>query len=269
MKKSAFISDILFSFAVTFLPALCLLRYLRLPLSASLLFAAVAGLLVSLPVWFFLDKKREKLCLKKQDEEAKEKLLLHLALSTQKQNAEYFAGYFSSKAKREAEKASSEEAPVRAEPVKVRTCAGFYAIETAEELCFPLFTVRPANGDEAAAIVRAKSDKQKRLLCGELSPEAEKLCAGFGIETTTAADAYLMLKKENFLPEHDLCEDAFTPQKKKRLHLYFAKSNSRRFLLGGVLILLTSLITPFPLYYLIFGSALVLSSIFVRIFGYR
>ena len=100
MKKSAFISDILFSFAVTFLPALCLLRYLRLPLSASLLFAAVAGLLVSLPVWFFLDKKREKLCLKKQDEEAKEKLLLHLALSTQKQNAEYFAGYFSSKAKR-------------------------------------------------------------------------------------------------------------------------------------------------------------------------
>ena len=155
MKKSAFISDILFSFAVTFLPALCLLRYLRLPLSASLLFAAVAGLLVSLPVWFFLDKKREKLCLKKQDEEAKEKLLLHLALSTQKQNAEYFAGYFSSKAKREAEKASSEEAPVRAEPVKVRTCAGFYAIETAEELCFPLFTVRPADGDEAAAIVRA------------------------------------------------------------------------------------------------------------------
>ena len=78
----------------------------------------------------------------------------------------------------------------------MRTCAGFYAIETAEELCFPLFTVRPANGDEAAAIVRAKSDKQKRLLCGELSPEAEKLCAGFGIETTTAADAYLMLKKE-------------------------------------------------------------------------
>ena len=78
-----------------------------------------------------------------------------------------------------------------------------------------------------------------------------------------------MLKKENFLPSHNLCEHASTPQNKKRLHLYFAKSNSRRFLLGGVLILLTSLITPFPLYYLIFGSALVLSSIFVRIFGYR
>ncbi|MFQ7078431.1 MAG: hypothetical protein ACLRSW_11120 [Christensenellaceae bacterium] len=85
--------------------------YLRLPLSASLLFAAVAGLLVSCPV-VLLDKA-EKLCLKKQDEEAKEKLLLHLALST-KQNAEYFGGYFSSKA-REAE-SLPEEAPVRRSP---------------------------------------------------------------------------------------------------------------------------------------------------------
>ena len=59
------------------------------------------------------------------------------------------------------------------------------------------------------------------------------------------------------------------PKKKKRLRAWFAKSNSRRFLLGGTLILLTSLITPFPLYYIILGSALVLSAVFVRIFGYR
>ena len=75
MKKSAFISDILFAFAVTFIPALCLFRYLRIPLSASLLFAAAAGILVALPVWLFLDRKREKLFLKKQDEETMEKLI--------------------------------------------------------------------------------------------------------------------------------------------------------------------------------------------------
>ena len=64
-------------------------------------------------------------------------------------------------------------------------------------------------------------------------------------------------------------EDTSAPKKKKRLRAWFAKSNSRRFLLGGTLILLTSLITPFPLYYIILGSALVLSAVFVRIFGYR
>ncbi len=255
MKKSAFISDILFAFAVTFIPALCLFRYLRLPLSASLLFAAAAGIFVALPVWFFLDRKREKLFLKKQDEETMEKLMLHLALSTPRQNAEFFRRFF-------AEKEENGE-------TKTRTAAGLNAVETAEILYFPLFTVRPADGDEAAAVVRAKTEKQKCILCGQLSPEAEKLCSRLNIQTKVAKDVYAMLKEGNALPEHYLCEEAFAKKKKKRLKLYFAKSNSRHFLLGGILILLTSLITPFPLYYLIFGSALILSSVFVRIFGYR
>ena len=241
MKKSAFISDILFAFAVTFIPALCLFRYLRIPLSASLLFAAAAGILVALPVWFFLDRKREKLFLKKQDEETMEKLMLHLALSTPRQNAEFFRRFFAAKE----------------ENGETKT------------LYFPLFTVRPADGDEAAAVVRAKTEKQKCILCGQLSPEAEKLCSRLNIQTKVAKDVYAILKEGNALPEHYLCEEAFAKKKKKRLKLYFAKSNSRHFLLGGILILLTSLITPFPLYYLIFGSALIISSVFVRIFGYR
>ncbi len=270
MKKSAFISDIIFAFAVVFLPVLCFFRYLRLPLVASLLFAAAAGILAAVPVWFFLDRKRDRLCLKKQDEEEKNKLLLHLALSTGKQNAEYFRNFFLSRAEKEAEEKEEPEKKERKEFLcKTKICGGLYAVETEDKLYFPLFTVRPADGDSAAVIVRAKSDKQKCLLCGELAPETEKLCAGFGVETTTGNEIYRMLKKEDFLPEHYLCENASAPKKKKRLRVYFAKSNSRHFLWGGVLILLTSLITPFPLYYLIFGSVLILSSIFVRIFGYR
>ena len=171
------------------------------------------------------------------------------------QNAEFFRRFF-------AEKEENGE-------TKTRTAAGLNAVETAEILYFPLFTVRPADGDEAAAVVRAKTEKQKCILCGQLSPEAEKLCSRLNIQTKVAIDVYAMLKEGNALPEHYLCEEAFAKKKKKRLKLYFAKSNSRHFLLGGILILLTSLITPFPLYYLIFGSALILSSVFVRIFGYR
>ena len=81
-------------------------------------------------------------------------------------------------------------------------------------------------------------------------------------------DVYRMLKKGSALPEHYLGEDAL-PKKKKKRELWFAKSNSRRFLFGGTLILLTSLITPFPYYYLLSGSLLIISAVFVRIFGYR
>lgn len=142
-------------------------------------------------------------------------------------------------------------------------------LETEDILFFPLFSVRPVDGDAVAAVLRVKSEKRKYLLCGELAPEAEKLCARFDIRAITGNEVYCILKKGEALPEHYLGEDTSVPKKKKRLRAWFAKSNSRRFLLGGTLILLTSLITPFPLYYIILGSALVLSAVFVRIFGYR
>ena len=95
MKKSAFISDIVFAFLVIFLPAVCLFRYWRFPLAAAAALAALTGAFASLLTYFFLRWKREKLCLKKQDEETRDKLLLHLALQGKEENVKYFAEFFS------------------------------------------------------------------------------------------------------------------------------------------------------------------------------
>lgn len=262
MKKSAFISDIIFAFLVIFLPAVCLFRYWRFPLAAAAALAALTGAFASLLTYFFLRRKREKLCLKKQDEETRDKLLLHLALQGKEENVKYFAEFFSA---HDAE-GGKTEAPV---DVKTNGRKEVSRLETEDILFFPLFSVRPVDGDAVAAVLRVKSEKRKYLLCGELAPEAEKLCARFDIRAITGNEVYCILKKGEALPEHYLGEDTSAPKKKKRLRAWFAKSNSRRFLLGGTLILLTSLITPFPLYYIILGSALVLSAVFVRIFGYR
>ena len=94
MKKSAFISDIVFAFLVIFLPAVCLFRYWRFPLAAAAALAALTGAFASLLTYFFLRRKREKLCLKKQDEETRDKLLLHLALQGKEDNVKYFADFF-------------------------------------------------------------------------------------------------------------------------------------------------------------------------------
>lgn len=261
MKKSAFISDIIFAFLVVFLPAVCLFRYWRFPLAASVALAALTGALASLLTYLFLRRKRERLCLKKQDEETRDKLLLHLALQGKEANLKYFSEFFET---HDAE--GGESTPVN---VRVNGRKDFSRLETEEALFFPLFSVRPVDGDAVAAILRVKSEKRKYLLCAELAAEAEKLCARFDIRAITGNEVYLILKKGAFLPEHYRGEETSAPKKKKRLRAWFAKSNSRRFLLGGTLILLTSLITPFPLYYILLGSALVLSAVFVRIFGYR
>lgn len=266
MKKSAFISDVIFAFAAAFLPALCLFRYRGLSLPLSVLTAALAGGLSAALIYALLHKKRERLCLKKRDEENRDKLLLHLALQGEKANSDYFLKFFKTKVDGKADGQAGENARGTAELKRLK---GVARIETETENFYPLFTLCPLDADKIAPVLYGEGEKRKCLLCSGLTEEAQKLCARFDVRTITGNEVYLMLKKEDFLPEHYLGDDARPPQKKKRLHAWFAKSNSRRFLSGGTLILLTSLITPFPLYYLILGSALILSAVFVRIFGYR
>lgn len=247
MKKSAFISDLLFAFGVVFLPALCLLRYRRLPLWAAFTLAAMLGVLSALTVFLYLRQKREKLCLEKQDRETKEKLLLHLALQSPDKILEDFSKFFSSHDETGAPKDSPEGA----------------AGDKSESA--PKNTVRSAAAQKRknASCVRTEQEVFFRLFF-----PAEYGDDPVGVHVIKGNDVYRMLKKGSALPEHYFGEDAL-PKKKKKRELWFAKSNSRRFLFGGTLILLTSLITPFPYYYLLSGSLLIISAVFVRIFGYR
>ena len=260
-----------------FLPALCLLRYRRLPLWAAFTLAAMLGLLSALAVFLYLHQKREKLCLEKQDRETKEKLLLHLALQSSDKILNDFADFFSSHDETGAPKNSSEDVtddePEHAPKNAARSAAAqkrksASCVRTEQGEFYPVFSLCPLDADRVVPILCGKKQAEKYLLCNELTEEAEKLCLRFGVHVIKGNEVYLMLKKGNALPEHYLGEDAL-PKKKRKKELWFAKSNSRRFLFGGTLILLTSLITPFPYYYLLSGSLLIISAVFVRIFGYR
>lgn len=261
MKKSAFISDVIFAFGAAFLPALCLLRYKRFPLWAALALSAIAGAFAAFAVFAFLRKKREKLCLEKRDEEMKEKLLLHLTLQGETKNLDYFSRFFEG----HGEDGSPAPSP---KAVRLGKRRGASFVKTEDGDFYPLFSLCPLDADRVAPLLCGEKDAAKYLLCGELSPEAEKLCARFDVRVMKGADVYRMLKKGDALPKTYLGGD-LPQRKKKRVTVWFAKANSRRFLLGGALILLTSLLTPFPFYYLVSGSILILSAVFVRIFGYR
>ncbi|MBQ8886041.1 MAG: hypothetical protein IJY62_06710 [Clostridia bacterium] len=301
MKKSAFISDLLFAFFSTFIVTLCLLRYLRLTLPASLLFAAALGVLVSAPVYLLLDKKRTKAKRKQKEDAESQKLFLQLALSSDKRNAEYFRALFTlpefvSKNPLHFPEAKTPAQATRLPPpsgvgqclsiedriekpreneigkeYKLRTISGLYAIETPSALVFPVFTMRPADGDLIAEIIRVSTKKKKFLFCSDLSPEAKKLAESFCIQTEAGGKIYSLLKDFSFLPEHYEYEPTAAPAAKmeRKKRLWFGKNNARAFFVGGVMLLLTSLITPFPLYYLIFGGILLSSAVLVRIFGYR
>ena len=245
MKKSAFISDVLFAFFTSFLFSLCLFRYEKIGLLFSLLLASFCGVLCAVSVFAYLKSKRKNFFLKKSDEDRKNKLLFHLTLLSNDQIAEFFKKTLAPNAQRR----------------------GKLQVFTEEEAYFLHFKFSPVNADSLTDFFRLRTNKQKILLCSSIDEQARALCEQFQVQIKTENDVYAFLKEKNAIPEHFLGEP---PQKtpKKHFQNWFAKKNYKHFLLAATLILLSSMWSPFPTYYLIFGTILLLVSILVRILGY-
>jgi hypothetical protein len=187
--------------------------------------------------------------LKKSDETQKEKLLLHLALSSDEANTQYFKNALSSVLNAAVQK------------------FGKLRLFTPSEFYFLHFSLSPVTADEVAAYSRLKLGKQKILFCAHIEEAANELCQRLDIRVKTGEQVYMFLKEGEFLPPNYLGEETAASKQKRRFKLWFSKSNGKRFFVGGSLVLFTSLITPFPFYYILFGCGLWLTALLVRIFG--
>ena len=249
MKKSAFLSDVFFAFFTVGIFTLCLFRYLGLRLVVALLLAAICGVLAAGGVGSLLQSKRKSFFLKKSDEAQKQRLLTHLALLSDERKTQFFL------------KALSDETSFAKRFGRLR-------LYTQEAFYFLSFRFAPLSADEVANAARLKTAKRKIFLCAQTDEEALRLSKQLGVEIVTGEAVYSMVKSREALPETYLCDEKKEEKRKRRLHACFAKANGKRFLVGGVLILLTSLLTPFPYYYLVFGSLLLVAAVLIRIFGY-
>ena len=248
MRKSAFISDLIFTFFLVAIFFLCLFRYLGWGMFLSLIVAIVCGGVAALGVFALGQNKRKRLYLKRSEETQKDKLLAHLSLLSDAKKTAFFQTVLSQKS-----------ATQRFSVLRLTSNTEFYFLK---------LRFSSVSADEIADISRLKTSKQKILLCNLIDEDAKNLCERLNIRVWTGNEVYSLVKAANALPERFLGEP--TPQNKRKIRLRacFSKRNSRRFLVGGCLILLTSLITPFPYYYLVFGSAMLLAAILIRIFGY-
>ena len=249
MKKSAFISDVFFSFFICFLFSICLFRYLSINLWLSLLLALLCGVLAATSVAAFLQNKRKCFFLKKSDEAQKEKFLLHLALLSEEKQTELF------------EKTLTSEQPLQR--------LGKLRLFSKEEYYFLNFKFTPVNGDEIAKYARLKTGKKKILFCSKIEESALLLCEKLGIEVKRGEDVYLLVKERGNLPQHFLGEEQSENRRKRKLRLWFSKRNCKPFLIGGAMLLFTSFLTPFPYYYLLFGGVMLSAAALIKIFGYE
>ena len=248
MKKFAFLSDVVFSFFVSFFFTVFLFRYLKVSLIPSLLLACLCGLLTAGAIYTLLKAKRKNLYLKKSDEQQIEKLLLHLALLSDEKKTQFFQQALS----------TSEETACRFGNLRLSKKTDFYFLK---------FSLAPIYPDDILPLSRFKTGKRKILLCSQIDKSAQLLCNRLDIQVQTGEQVYKQLKERDLLPCEYLGD---LPAKERRpIKLWFSKHNAKRFLVSGALVLLVSRLTPFYYYYLLFGVLLLLGSVLVRIFGYE
>lgn len=228
-------SDTIFFFACCWLLSLCILRYYRVTMWLALLLCTLISLLIGMGIFFLTYRNRKKKFLLAQDKEEKEKLMLHLALSSDDANEKLFAPI------------------LKEEPQKT----------------YLLFCMQPLSADKVAEKIRNYKDGESfAIFCNTLSPEARNLCETFCIPVTEGKDVYAKLKSNDLLPEKYVCGEKKRRGVKEKIRISFQKKNSRSFFIGGAGLLILSLFSFFPLYYVISGSILLLTALIIRIFGY-
>lgn len=248
MKKTAFYCDLVFFFSVFSLFFLCFFRYLRLPVFAALLLGLISGAGCTVPIYFYLKKKEGAILQKRSDEREQKLLFSYLALLKNRELIKTFSPFLKGY-----EKKSAEKTP---------------CFEKDGERVFLRFSFEPLSADDAAEFIKLRAEKKENsLYCTDLAPQAEELLLRYGFAVHKGAEVYFLFKEQGKMPDFSALEKQKENKWVIRKRVWFSKKNSRPFLTGGVLLLFCSLLSPFPFYYLLVGSALLLLSLCVRFFG--
>lgn len=246
MKRSALISDVIFSFIVTFFVTLFLFRYLQIRLLPAVFLSVICGGLSAAATAAWLQNKRKSVFLKRSDETQKEKLLFHLACISNAEKTNFFL----------------DRLPQTKPLNNLR-------VYNENQMYWLRFNFTPVSADEIVKFHRHKTAKEKVLFCNKIEDQAYALAQHFQIHVFTGNEVYAFLKERGALPEKYPHEETAEHKRQRRLQLWFARKNAKPFLTAAALTLSTALVSPFPRYYVFFGFLLLTASVLIRIFGYK
>lgn len=238
--------DCLFYAACGWLLTLCILRYYRVPTPLALLSATAVAFALGGIAFLLLSRSRRKRQLGKREREERDKLLFHLALENPKRTETALAK------------------ALRADGKKVAQGEEGFTVEGKRAVI--RFSLDPLPADEIARTIAA-CGREFLLLCNSLTPEAEKLLSAFSIERIEGDEVCALFTRTDTVPNPLICGTLTRSTPKMRLKRAFARSNARPFFVSGACLLVMSLFTFFPVYYLVSGGILLTCSAAVRLFG--
>lgn len=239
-------TDTLFIALVSFLFSFALFRFYLNSFMLSLLFSILAIAALSTLVYLLIKHKSVKKFLKISDEKEIFKLNFHLATDTRENNLDRIFSALSEKFEN-AKKFKS------------------HIVLNDEEYYFK-FKLEPVTADEIATLIKKNGKRKKVLLVCSINNEGAKLASNFGIKIMPIEEIYILFKETNTLPRNYI----FTEKQanwKEKLKFRFSKKMYKGYFLSGTALLIFSLFTFFPVYYLISGGILLCIAVAVKFFG--
>ena len=267
MKKFDFPlwSDTVFSFFALFLFSLCIFRLyiseLWAALAASALFAAAASVLLHL---WRRARHRKKFGKENKRSEVR-KLAFHLAMDSPQNNAILIASSLCALHGQDNKDGSQDEiCRENNTPYAKIGDETVYTRDGGES--FLKFQFEKVTADELCPVIRGEG-KNKTVYAAAFTDEAYGLAKAFGVALKDADDVYSLVKDSGCMPEHLIAPPAEKRGFKEKFAFRIRKSAWRGYAFSGAFLLLFSLVTIFPVYYIVSGGVLLLLSALIRFFG--
>ena len=279
-------SDTIFVFFATFLLFFCIFRFYLDRLWAALVCAFVAA--GAAGVLFFLLRRSQRRKKHASEGEKAEisKLAFHLAMDSPEHNAKLIAKCLARAQEKSpaAEKADEgeigEDMPRKLAAAPRESAAdpsaqgaeGAFAhirggrIDTKNGSTYLRFQFEAVTADELSPVIRARGEN-KTVLGASFTEEAKKLAAAFGVTLKDAAEVYSLVKDSGCMPKSLIAPPEQKRGFRAKLAFRIRRSAWRGYLFSGAFLLLFSLFTIFPVYYIVSGGILLAIAAAVRFFG--
>ena len=264
-------SDTVFVFSAVFLLFFCILRFYLNGLWAAALCALASGGAAGALFFFFLRARRTKRHASEGEKAEIGKLAFHLAMDSPEHNAALIAKCLT--LEHEREEPGGEPPPLRgtgtagAAPEPFAHIRGG-RIDTEKGSTYLKFQFEAVTADELSPFIRAEGE-QKTVLGSAFTDEAQKLAAAFGVTLKDAADVYTLVKDSGCMPEKLIAPPEQKRGFRAKLSFRVRRSAWRGYLFSGAFLLLFSLFTVFPVYYVVSGGILLVVAAAVRFLGKR
>lgn len=234
MKKInlAVVSDVLFFTLCAFLICFTALRYFFKSVVWAIVVSALIAVAVCLISFSLTLKKREKLIATSIGEGERKLLAIHLSTLPSEELKKLF----------------------------LSALDGTYAVDNAIEdgendyrFCFKL---NPLSCDDIAFTLKDRNEKNLVLLCCAVAPDAANFAKDFGVSLKCIGEIYPLLKDKGLLPENY----PFNSSVKKGVFNKIKKRFNRRLcpslFFSGLFLLIYSLFSFYPIWYIVTGSVL-------------